>query len=190
MRTLLTRVVQPIILYLVFAAVVTLLVPDNFRNLQSALLLMGIVQLVTRWGLLVARWMYHARLMYVAAYLLIDFVMSARILFFVGLTGYAFLTDGSWIARSLIWISIPLALIRFFGALHHLAKNGTLLRNISFWWRFLWDEETRAANKAFREQTLATPDPTSEEVALSMFRDLILDGSSTMPAGAAPIPRR
>ena len=190
MRTLLTRVVQPIILYLIYAAVVTLLVPDDFRNLQSALLLIGIVRLVSRWGLFVARWMYDTRQMYVAAYLLVDFVMSARILFFVGLTGYAFLTDGSWIARFLIGISILLSLIRFFGALRHLVKNGTLLRNVSFWWRSLWDEETLEANRAFREELLNTPDPTSEQLALSIFRDLIVDGSSTKPARGTPIPQR
>ena len=43
MRTLLNRVALPIILYLVYALFVTLLVPDGFRNLQSALLWIGLV---------------------------------------------------------------------------------------------------------------------------------------------------
>ena len=119
---------------------------------------------------------------------------------FVALFGYGFLTDGSWLARTIIILSIPLAFIRFFGAARHLARYGTTLQYTNFWWQPLWDEATWQANEMASEEAYAnlraagpgraSPNTASEQLALSMFRDLVLAGDSSEPEAGARIPQR
>lgn len=88
-RVILQHVVVPTVTLFVAAVIITVLIPSTLRSIQAGIVMGLVVLLLTRWGVLFARWLRRFKYMEVLAYLWLNTILA------LGITALFLATGGA-----------------------------------------------------------------------------------------------